>query len=86
MWAYVDAEDAGRACQLATDAHAVGHERLIVAAADTIMDIPTARLLETYLPDVPLTREVDGYASLLSSARAAAVFGYRAQFSWRHRL
>lgn len=86
VWAYVDAEDAGPACQLATEAHVSGRERLIIAAADTIMDIPTAQLLETYLPDVPLTRDVDGYAALLSSDRAATVIGYEAQISWRQRL
>lgn len=83
VWAYIDAEDAGEACRLAVEADIGGHERLIIAAADSVFDIPSADLHSTYLPDVPVPRPLTGYESLLSPARAETVIGFRPQVSWR---
>jgi nucleoside-diphosphate-sugar epimerase len=86
VWAYVDADDAGRACLLAATTAITGHERVIVAAADTIMDTPTTELVQRYFPGVAQTAPLDGYTSLLSSTRAANLIGYQPQISWRQRL
>jgi nucleoside-diphosphate-sugar epimerase len=83
LWAYVDARDCGQACRLALEASLTGHERYIIAAADTLMDIPSAELLRTYYPDVPYKTAIDGYASLLSSQRAMEGLGYRPAHGWR---
>jgi nucleoside-diphosphate-sugar epimerase len=83
LWSYVDAEDAGRACQLAVDADLSGHQRVIVAAADTLLDTPTAELVETFFPGVALNDSIDGYTSLLSSTKASELIGYLPQVSWR---
>jgi nucleoside-diphosphate-sugar epimerase len=84
LWGYVDAVDAGEACRLAVEASLSGHERMVIAAADTIVDIPTAELQQTYFPGVELRAPLEGHASLLSSARARELIGYRPQISWRH--
>jgi nucleoside-diphosphate-sugar epimerase len=84
LWGYVDAVDAGQACRLAVEASLTGHERMVIAAADTIVDIPSAELRKTYFPDVELRAPLDGNASLLSSARARELIGYQPQISWRH--
>lgn len=83
LWGYVDAADAGEACRLAVEATTRGHEKMIIAAADTIMDVPSAQLQQKYLPDVRLTGPLADFSSLLSSARAAAVIGYTPKVSWR---
>lgn len=83
LWGYVDARDCGTACLAALEAALPGHERFIIAAADTLMAEPSAELMARYFPQVPV-RELPGpYASLLSSARAEEMLGWRARYSWR---
>lgn len=85
LWGYVDSNDAGDACRLAVEAPTQGHERMIIAAADTLVNVPSAELRETYLPDVRLTKPLAGFRSLLSTARADEVIGYVPKVSWRDR-
>jgi hypothetical protein len=47
------------------------------------MDVASLALMQRYYPDVPLRGAVDGYESLLSSARARSLLGYRPLHSWR---
>lgn len=84
LWSYVDARDAGEACRLALDAPLKGHERFIIAAADTLVDRPSAELMATYFPDVPIKAPLEGNASLLSSRLAAERIGYHPRHSWRN--
>ncbi len=86
LWGYVDSEDAGEACRLAIEAPFVGHEKMIIAAADTIVDRPSAELMRENFPDVPLKTAIEGQASLLSTARAKQLIGYEPRFSWRNRI
>jgi nucleoside-diphosphate-sugar epimerase len=83
LWSYVDVRDTGEACRLAVEADLRGHERLIIAAADTLIDTPTAELMRTHFPDVLVKAPLEGFRSLESSARAAELIGYRPQHSWR---
>lgn len=86
LWGYVDARDCGTACLGALERALPGHERFIIAAADTLMAEPSADLMARYFPGVPV-RELPGpYASLLSSARAEGMLGWRAEHSWRDRV
>lgn len=84
LWGYVDARDAGEACRLAVEAPLTGHERLIIAAADTFVSTPSAELMARYFPNVPVRKALEGNESLLSSARATELIGYRPQYSWRN--
>ncbi|MBA3940686.1 MAG: UDP-glucose 4-epimerase [Sphingopyxis sp.] len=86
LWSYVDVEDAGEACRLAVEADLKGHHRMIVAAEDSLMDIATAYLLRDFFPEVPVRTPVDGCQSLLSSAAAGRLIGYRPRISWRDRV
>ena len=86
LWSYVDAEDAGEACRLAVEAELDGHQRMIVAANDTLMDAATLDLAAQFLKDVPVRRDLAGNRSFLSSRTAADKIGYRPRFSWRDRL
>jgi nucleoside-diphosphate-sugar epimerase len=82
LWSYVDARDCGEACRLAVEKAPAGHEAFIIAAADTLMDVPSAELMTRYFADVPL-REVKGFSSLLSIAKGGRVLGYEPRHSWR---
>jgi nucleoside-diphosphate-sugar epimerase len=83
LWAYVDARDCGQACCLAVEKALPGHQRLVIAAADSIMDVPSADLMAEHYPSVALRSDLGRYESLLSSAKARDLIGYVPQFSWR---
>jgi nucleoside-diphosphate-sugar epimerase len=83
LWGYVDARDAGEACRLAVEADFKGHEKMIIAAADSIAREPSSVLMARYFPAVPIKGELTGNASLLRTDRARAVIGYEPRYSWR---
>jgi nucleoside-diphosphate-sugar epimerase len=89
LWGYIDARDVARSCRLALEAPAeavAGSPSLIIAAADTVMNRSSAGLMAEVFPDVPLTRELGEFESLLSSARAREAIGFEPQHSWRHHV
>src|SRR5262249_12139454 len=51
LWGYVDARDVAASCRLALEAE-VGSEHFIVAAADTVMNRPSAELMAEVFPAV----------------------------------
>ena len=52
LWGYVDVRDVAASCRLALEAD-VGAEHFIVAAADTVMNRPSAELMAEVYPSVP---------------------------------
>ena len=82
LWGYVDARDVAQSCRLALEADIAGADVFIIAAADTVMDRPSAELMAEVYPDVDL-REVAEFGTLLSIERARRVLGYEPGFSWR---
>ncbi len=84
-WGYVDARDVGQACRLAVEADTSGAEVFIVAAADTVMERPSAELAAEVFPGVPVHELADPHATLLSIDRARRVLGYSPVHSWRTR-
>ena len=89
LWGYVDARDVAAACRLALEAPAAAvaaSPSFVIAAADTVMNRPSAALLAEVFPGVPLTREVGEFESLLASDRARQVLGYEPKHSWRDHI
>jgi nucleoside-diphosphate-sugar epimerase len=83
LWGYIDERDAAAACRLALDAQIEGSTSYIIAAADTVMTRPSAALMDEVFPGVPLTAEVEGTGTLLSTARAKQSLGFTAAHSWQ---
>lgn len=86
LWGYIDERDVAAACRLALSAPAdavAGSPSFIIAAADTVMDRPSAELLREVFPDVRLTGEVGEHGTLLSIDRARKVLGFEPRHSWR---
>lgn len=83
LWGYVDARDVAQACRLSLDAPVEGDASFVVAAADTIMDMPSADLMAAVFPEVRLTRELGTHETLLAIDRAREVLGYVPRHSWR---
>jgi nucleoside-diphosphate-sugar epimerase len=86
LWGYIDERDAAAACRLALEAPAKGSASYIIAAADTVMNRPSASLLAEVFPGVALTSDVGEFGTLLAIDRAHAVLGFTPQHSWRDQL
>jgi nucleoside-diphosphate-sugar epimerase len=86
LWGYIDQRDVAQSCRLALEADASnvkGNPAFIIAAADTVMNRPSAGLLAVVFPGVPLTREISELGTLLAIDRARDVLGFRPAHSWR---
>jgi nucleoside-diphosphate-sugar epimerase len=89
LWGYVDGRDVAAACRLSLTAplEAIAEcPALIIAAADTVMNRPSAALFAEGFPGVPLTRDIGEFETLLAIDRARAVIGYEPRHSWRDHI
>jgi nucleoside-diphosphate-sugar epimerase len=82
-WGYIDERDVALACRLALTADVTGAVALIIAAADTIMDRPSADLLAEVYPQTEARKRLSTYETLLSIDKAREVLGFEPQHSWR---
>ena len=85
-WGYVDVRDVAAACRLGLEGDVAGSQNVIIAAADTVMNRPSRDLLAEVFPDVPLTREIAEYGTLLAIDRAREVLGFEPAHSWRDHI
>lgn len=83
LWGYVDTRDVGAACRNALESSSTGSQNVIIAAADTIMDRPSADLVAEFFPELPLKRPLEGFETLLTIDAAREIIGYEPQHSWR---
>jgi nucleoside-diphosphate-sugar epimerase len=83
LWSYVDIRDAAAATRLAMEADGLAFEVFNVAAADTLTDIPTERLLREYAPSVEIRHSIQGNASAYSIDKARRLLGFEPGHSWR---
>jgi nucleoside-diphosphate-sugar epimerase len=86
LWGYVDERDVALSCRLAIEADdqaVAGNPSFIIAAADTVMNQPSADLMAAVFPGVPLTGPAGEFGTLLSIDRARSVLGYEPGHSWR---
>ena len=86
LWGYIDERDVALSGRLALEAPleaVAGHPAFIIAAADTVMNRPSAELLAEVFPGVKLTREVGEFGTLLAIDRARQVLGFEPRYSWR---
>jgi nucleoside-diphosphate-sugar epimerase len=86
LWGYIDQRDVAQACRKALEVDASkiqGSPAFIIAAADTVMNRPSAELLAEVYPGVKLTRDVGEHGTLLAIDRAREVLGFTPAHSWR---
>jgi nucleoside-diphosphate-sugar epimerase len=83
LWGYVDARDVAQSCRLALRDDSGGAEVFIVAAADTVMNRPSAELMAEVYPDVEIRGELGEFETLLSIGKARRLLGYDPAYSWR---
>lgn len=76
MWAYIDARDDAQAIQKTIEWQATGMHAFIIANADTVMTTPSADLMATAFPNVPVKKKLEGHEMLLSIEKARRLLGY----------
>jgi nucleoside-diphosphate-sugar epimerase len=89
LWGYIDERDVAQSCRLSLEAPAPAVENspsFIIAAADTVMNRPSAALIAEVFPGVRLTHDVGEFGTLLAIDRARQVLGFEPQHSWRDYL
>ncbi len=83
LWSYVDARDVAEAVRLALDAEIEGHETCFVAAPDSFMPVASRELVTEFYPTTVVQDGFGNHDSLLSSAKAERLLGFRAKHGWR---
>jgi nucleoside-diphosphate-sugar epimerase len=86
LWGYIDQRDVALSCRLALEANTgavQGSPAFIIAAADTVMNRPSAELLAEVFPGVKLIGDVGESGTLLAIDRAREVLGFEPEHSWR---
>jgi UDP-glucose 4-epimerase len=76
LWGYTTLAAAARACLAGVVAEFAGHVAMHVVAPDTMVDTPTAELLDRHYPDVPVRSPVQGNQGLFDCSRARSVLGW----------
>jgi nucleoside-diphosphate-sugar epimerase len=81
---YVDARDLARAYRLAVERPLAGCHVLFVAADDSTVAEPLAKVLPELLPGIgDMANHLTGTESGVTSARAKNVLGWKPEHSWR---
>lgn len=83
LWSYIDARDVAEAVRLALEAEIDGHEACFVAAPDSFMPAPSRELVTAHYPSTVMGEAFGNNDSLLNSAKAERLLGFRAMHSWR---
>jgi nucleoside-diphosphate-sugar epimerase len=83
LWGYIDTRDAAASCRLALDAPVEGARSFVIAAADTVMNRPSAELMKEFFPGVEIRRDLGEFETLLAIDSAREVLGFTPRHSWR---
>lgn len=86
LFGYIDVRDVAAACQNALEASTTGSHNVIIAAADTIMNRPSAEVLREVFPEVELRRDPGAYGTLLAIDKARELIGFEPAHSWRDHI
>ena len=86
LWGYVDHRDVALACHRSLLSDVEGSEEFLIAAADTCMTTPSADLLATVYPGVPVRRPIEGHETLIAIDKARSLLGYVPEHSWRDHI
>jgi nucleoside-diphosphate-sugar epimerase len=86
LWGYIDVRDVAQAARRGLEADVTGSNNVIIAAADTVMNRPSAEVLREVFPQAKLTRDIGEFETLLAIDRARELIGYEPAYSWRDHI
>ena len=82
-WSYIDARDLGQICRLGIEKDGLGFQIFNAGQNDCSSNLPTAELVRTYYPNVPLKHELGEFEPLFSNRKVRDVLGFAEQHNWR---
>ncbi|MFT4001420.1 MAG: NAD(P)-dependent oxidoreductase [Rhizobium sp.] len=83
LWAYLDARDAADAFVAAVQRPIIGHLRLLLSAADSYGDRPSAELAAAAYPQAEMRKQLAGNTALIDTSAAYDALGFTPRYSWR---
>jgi nucleoside-diphosphate-sugar epimerase len=84
LWAYQDARDAASACRLWIESDLPGHRVYMVAADDSLINLPIREAVARHFGEHPEIPDlVSEFGSLVDCSRIKADLGWVARHSWR---
>ena len=82
-WSYIDARDLGQIVHLCVEKDGLGFQ-VFNAVNDTVSaNTPSRQLAAKHYPNVPFTRDIGEYESLLSNRKIREVLGFKEEHDWR---
>jgi nucleoside-diphosphate-sugar epimerase len=83
FWTYIDVRDAARACQLALEYKAPGHEAFYISAPQHYAIEPIEVMLRQHYPgDYPIAGHITGETSPVDCSKAARLLGFHPRYHW----
>ncbi len=82
-FSYIDARDLGQIVDLCLKKDGLGFQVFNACNDTNSVCQPNAELLARFFPNVPLSRPVEPYESLLSNRKVREVLGFKEQHNWR---
>ena len=80
---YVDARDLGQIVDLGLKTDGLGFQVFNACNSTNGMNIPNAELIARFFPNVPLTRALETWDSLMSNVKARRMLGFVDAHDWR---
>lgn len=80
---YIDARDLGQIVNLCLQKDGLGFQIFNAGNDHNGAIIPSKELVETFFPNVPLTRELGEHEALFSNRKIREVLGFKEQHHWR---
>ena len=80
---YVDARDLGQIVDLGLKTDGLGFQVFNACNSTNGMNIPNAELIARFFPNVPLTRALEPWESLMSNEKARRMLGFVDAHDWR---
>ncbi|NLE75314.1 MAG: NAD(P)-dependent oxidoreductase [Chloroflexi bacterium] len=84
LWAVTDARDTAQAFRLALENETIRHDVFLINGDESSALTLSRELAARHYPETPLQAPLEGFAPLISSARARQALGYAPRHSWRH--
>ncbi len=82
-FSYIDARDLGQIVDLCLKKDGLGFQVFNACNDTNSVCQPNAELLARFFPNVPLSRPVEPFESLLSNRKAREMLGFQEQHNWR---
>ncbi|MEW1859186.1 NAD(P)-dependent oxidoreductase [Streptomyces sp. NBC_00669] len=83
LWGWLHTLDAATAIRIALEADITGAHVVNVTAPDTTSALPSAALMATHHPGVPLRSAVTGHATLFDTTACTDLLGFTPRRTWR---